>query len=175
MILLTVGTQFPFDRLVRVVDEWALEQGRTDVIAQIGPSQYTPKALKTFDFIDPSVFRSYQEQASVHIAHAGMGSILTAMEIGKPIVIMPRDHLRGEHRNAHQLATARRFCDKLGVHVAFEESELRGLLTQVDQLIAGAGSTSKAPPEFVGRLRAHIDGQAVPDNFFKRLLSRRQP
>ena len=34
MIFVAVGTQFPFDRLIRCVDEWALAHG-VEVVAQI--------------------------------------------------------------------------------------------------------------------------------------------
>jgi UDP-N-acetylglucosamine transferase subunit ALG13 len=44
MIFLTVGTQFPFDRLVRAVDE-AFDNGAIDeeVFAQIGETSYRPR------------------------------------------------------------------------------------------------------------------------------------
>ena len=35
MILVTVGSQEPFDRLIIAVDEWAASSGRSDVFAQI--------------------------------------------------------------------------------------------------------------------------------------------
>ena len=41
MILVTVGTQIPFDRLVRYVDKWAAESLEGDsVVAQVGASQF---------------------------------------------------------------------------------------------------------------------------------------
>ena len=57
------------------------------------------------------------------VAHAGMGTILTALELGKPLLIMPRRAALGEHRNDHQLATAERFAAVDGVKVAFDETE----------------------------------------------------
>ena len=36
MILVTVGSQLPFDRLVRAVETWARAAGRTDVVFQVG-------------------------------------------------------------------------------------------------------------------------------------------
>ena len=40
MIFVTVGTQGPFDRLVRAVDKWAGMRARADIFAQTGPSDY---------------------------------------------------------------------------------------------------------------------------------------
>ena len=46
MILVTVGTDLPFDRMVRVVDDWAGETGRRDVFAQIGEGGWEPPACR---------------------------------------------------------------------------------------------------------------------------------
>jgi UDP-N-acetylglucosamine transferase subunit ALG13 len=161
MILLSVGTQLPFDRLVRAVDEWAFEAGRTDVVGQVGPSTYTAKALKAFPFLGPDEFRDLQLAATVMISHAGMGSILTALEYGKPIIIMPRDHLRGEHRNSHQLATADRFRNMPGVHVAADEDDLLNYLGRLDNLFGAKGALAKAPAPFTDRLREFFEEEKV--------------
>lgn len=157
MILLAVGTQFAFDRLVRLVDEWAQRAGRTDIIAQVGPSRYNAKALKTFDFLDAVAFSRLQREAKFHIAHAGMGSILGALELGKPILILPRDPALAEHRNGHQLATARHVAAWPGVHVAWEEAQLRAKLDQIERLTANIAAAPFAPDEFVAKLRAAIE------------------
>ncbi|WP_428334215.1 glycosyltransferase [Novosphingobium sp.] len=162
MILLTVGTQFPFDRLVRVVDDWASSIGRMDIVAQVGDSHYSPRNLKSFSFTSPSQLRRLQEECAVMISHAGMGSIVTALELGKPIVIMPRDHTRGEHRNAHQLGTAQRFRNWSGVHVAADEGQLGDTLQNLDALIAPNSRVSSfATPELVDGLRKYL-AQAFP-------------
>lgn len=167
MILLTVGTQFPFDRLVSCVDEWASDHAREPVIAQIGPSSYVPRTLECMAMQAPDEFRRLQQQARLIIAHAGMGSIVTAKELGIPIIIMPRDHARGEHRNDHQHATAERFRGTPGVYVAMNERELATLLLDIDSLKPGEAISDKAPAEFIARLRAFIDGESSPadENF----------
>ena len=156
MILLSVGTQLPFDRLVRAVDDWALVHPRIEVIAQIGPSTYRPHTLKAFAFLDQGAFLDLQKRADRHISHAGMGSILTAMEYGKPIIVMPRDFGRGEHRNGHQAATARRFADTPGVHVAADVGALTDRLSQFRNLSRPSGITAHASPAFTDRLRAYL-------------------
>lgn len=136
MILLSVGTQFPFDRLVKAVDEWAACVGRKDILAQIGPSSYRPRMMECFGLVSPDEFRDMQERAELIIAHAGMGSILTAMEMNKPIIVFPRDHTLGEHRNAHQLATADRFEFTPGVFVVRDTASLSERLNNLDKLFA---------------------------------------
>ena len=158
LILLSVGTQLPFDRLVRAVDQWSLATGRSDVVAQIGPSTYVPRALKAFSFLDPDAFRELQAEATIMISHAGMGSILTALEYGTPIIIMPRDHLRGEHRNGHQIATAERFKAVPGVYVASDEVSLAEHLMGLAELTGSERLSSHAPASFTERLRDFIRG-----------------
>jgi len=156
VILVAVGTQIPFDRLISAVDRWALTRGRTDVLAQIGESDYAATTVKTFDFVGLDKFRALQETCTALVSHAGMGSILTAMELGKPIVIMPRDHHRGEHRNGHQLATAKRFQGVPGVYVAMDEA---ALVEQLDNLSSRSGAPvvdSKALTDFTDRLRDYL-------------------
>ena len=157
MILVTVGTQFPFDRLVESVDRWAERNGRTDIVAQIGPSDYVPRHMEAYPFIAPARFNELQAQAELLIAHCGMGSILAALVAGQPILVMPRRHSLGEHRNDHQLATAERFGALAGVHVAMDEHELSARLDQLPLLTGSAGISPKAPADFASRLASFIE------------------
>lgn len=90
MIFATVGSQEPFDRLIRAVDEWARARGRSDVFAQIGNSTIRPRHIEFTNFLEPADFNRVIREATIIVAHAGMGSIISALEIGKPIVVMPR-------------------------------------------------------------------------------------
>src|SRR5262245_61048293 len=132
MIFVTVGAQMPFDRLIRAVDEWAATCGRSDIFAQIGPSNYRPRHIRATRFIDPPEFRERVEAARVVVAHAGMGSILTALELGKSIIVMPRRGDLKETRNDHQVATARHLLAQGRVLVAFDEQQLLELLDQTE-------------------------------------------
>lgn len=171
MILLSVGTQLPFERLVRAVDLWALANGRDDVVAQIGPTAYAPRKLRSFDFLDHEAFRKLQAECTVMVSHAGMGSIITALELGKPIIVVARDHLKGEHRNGHQMATLRQFARLPGVYPAYNERELNDLLSSADSLtcadepVLGSG----APAEFIERLKTYISTPTKP-GLLRRLL-----
>ncbi len=64
------------------------------------------------------------EQAEIIVAHAGMGTIITAVEFKKPLVVMPKRAALGEQRNEHQLATVREFRKLPLLHVADSEAEL---------------------------------------------------
>lgn len=171
VILLSVGTQLPFDRLVKAVDEWAMRCGRRDILAQIGPSDYQTKALNSFAFLDQGAFAALQAEASLLVSHAGMGSIITALELGKPIIILARDHRRGEHRNGHQIATLRQFRSFPGVFIAEDEEHLVALLGRADSLAASPLLSTEAPKEFLEKLADFIDKPAKPGRI-NRLRSR---
>lgn len=127
MIFVTVGEQLPFDRLVRIVDQWKAVSGQ-EVFAQIGKTHYKPSYIGYQDFLSPEDFADKFRSAEVIIAHAGMGTIITALEMGKPLLVMPRQASKGEHRNDHQFATAKRFINR-GVSVALNDMELSHHLT----------------------------------------------
>ena len=90
MIFVTVGTQLSFDRLMQAVNRWAEQENRNDIFAQIGPDSWHPPSVAWSEFVGTDEFRERVEQADVVVAHAGMGSIITALELGKPILVMPR-------------------------------------------------------------------------------------
>ena len=125
MIFLTIGTLHPFDRLVKTVDE-LVGAGRIEesVIGQIGFGNYQPRHIEFFPVLEKKEFDDYMKKASLIISHAGMGSIITAINLQKPMIVMPRLQKYREHVNDHQLDTARKF-EELGiVLVANTDDEL---------------------------------------------------
>jgi UDP-N-acetylglucosamine transferase subunit ALG13 len=134
MIFITVGTDLPFDRMMKVIDQWAGETGRKDVFAQIGEGGWQPKHVPFVEFLEPAEFKKRFAEATLIIGHAGMGTILSALLHGKPILVMPKKASFGEHRNEHQTATAKRMMALGNVNVAFDEAELREKLDRVDEL-----------------------------------------
>ena len=157
VIFVTVGTQVHFDRLIQTVDEWAGLRGRSDVFAQIGPSTYRPKHIQARRFMDPMEFRKRVELATAVIAHAGMGSIITALEFGKRIIVMPRQANFGEQRNDHQMATAKRFAELGRIIVAFNEQELLEKLDQLDLFRETEGVSAQASPCLIAAIRTFIE------------------
>ena len=129
MIFCTIGTQAPFDRFVRIVDEVAASLNE-EVIAQVYKSEYQAKNIQTVDFLPPDEFNCLFSKARLIVAHAGMGTIISAMRQHKSIIIFPRIAALGEHRNEHQLATAQKMKELGYVYVANNAEELKELLIQ---------------------------------------------
>ncbi|NVK40757.1 MAG: hypothetical protein HWE39_05890 [Oceanospirillaceae bacterium] len=134
MIFLTVGTQLPFDRLVRLIDRWAERNPQVKVFAQIGDTDYQPRHFESCTFLDGEAYASAFKKAEFIIAHAGMGTILSALMAAKPVVVFPRVAALGEHRNEHQLATCRKLEGLKGCYIAYEDEQLLTLLDNLQGL-----------------------------------------
>ena len=158
MILVTVGGQMPFDRLVLAVDRWVGERGRTDFLAQIGPGAQAPTSMQSLPFLTPSEFKARVSEADAVVSHAGMGTILTCLHLGTPVLVMPRRGSFQETRNDHQVATARRLAERGLVTVADDEDRLHEELDRLGSLAAPPRIDGQATPELLGTLRAFVHG-----------------
>jgi UDP-N-acetylglucosamine transferase subunit ALG13 len=157
MIFVTVGTQGRFDRLIRAIDEWAGARGRADIFAQTGPSDFRPEHIRSAPFVSADAFRQHVEVASLIVAHAGMGSIITALELGKRILVMPRRADLGEHRNDHQIATARRLSEHGRILTAMDQQELYEKLDQLQNPTISERLSSEASPNLIRTIRKFIE------------------
>lgn len=125
MIFLTVGSHEPFDRLIAAMDQWCVRNPGLEVFGQITDrSAYRPQHFAFVGQLDAASYRQKCLEARCLVSHAGMGSIITALDLSKPIVILPRRGHLQETRNDHQYATAREFRDKPGIFLAEDESHL---------------------------------------------------
>ena len=132
MIFLTVGTQFPFDRLVKAVDETVSKNGLDEqIFAQVGTTTYRPRNFESVSSLEKSLFDKHFSEADSIISHAGMGTITMALESGKPLLVMPRLSKYGEVVNDHQLAIAKKF-EQLGYLLVAYEAE--GLPAKIEKL-----------------------------------------
>ncbi len=157
MIFVTVGAQMAFDRLIGWMDDWAVAEGRQDVIAQIGPSSYQPQRLEIVPFMSPPEFRARIAQADVIVAHAGMGSILNALELGKPILVVPRLSSLGETRNDHQVGTAQRLAEEGLVRVADTRERLAEQMRKLGDHDPVSRISPQAQDSLLERLRTFAE------------------
>lgn len=156
-LFVTVGTQVPFDRLVRAVEKWAKCNPDCEIFAQIGETKYQPECMTHHHFIDMDEYHRRIEWCDVIVAHAGIGAILSALENAKPIVIMPRRASLNEHRNEHQLATSERFASMGKVLVAMEENDLPLRLSEVKALHSSDDPIGQqASPELLDAVRKFL-------------------
>ena len=158
MILVTVGMQLGFDRLIRAMDALAPELGQP-VIAQTGRGTYTPQHMDARAKIAPAEFEALMRDAQLIVSHAGIGTVLTAARVGKPVLLMPRRADLGEHRNDHQLATARSLQGRAGILIAMDEGELAAQIAQGLQHKDAAQQESLTVRQLHSALAAFIEGR----------------
>ena len=136
MIFLTVGTLLPFDRLVKAIDDNVAEGIiQQPVFGQIGETSFKPKYMEYTQMLTKNLFDEKVSTADYIISHAGIGSIVMALEHGKPLLVMPRMKRFKEHVNDHQMATAQRF-EQLGhILAAYSVEELPAKLQQLKTFV----------------------------------------
>lgn len=115
MIFVTVGSLYPFDRLIEACDSLAASQPEVEWVAQIHEGTYEPRHMRFERYMDKAAFDAAMAGAEVIVAHAGMGTINGALALGKPLLVVPRLKELGEHVNDHQVAGAELF--RAGGHV----------------------------------------------------------
>jgi UDP-N-acetylglucosamine transferase subunit ALG13 len=149
MIFATVGTQLPFDRLLSGLDGWAATNPDISVLAQTGRTARRFRHLETVRALDQGAFRARLSEARLVVAHAGMGSVLSAVELGRPVILMPRLARFGEHRNDHQRDTAAEMArlpnvtvvpDGAALHAALDRARARGFAPGADRVAASPAS-----------------------------------
>lgn len=132
MIFITTGTQEPFDRLLKIMDEIAGNLNEK-IVVQALKGDYVVKNMELIEFLDPIEFKEIFEKSSLIVSHAGMGTIISALTAKKPIIILPRIASLGEHRNEHQLATAAKFKELKYIHVASDDDSLKKMVLELVQ------------------------------------------
>lgn len=101
-VVVSVGgnAHYGFDRLIRhlhsvLPSEWS-------VLWQVGPSEVGDLGIDSVVSLPAARLREEISRADIVISHAGTGSILTALSLGKRPVVVPRRAAHGEHVDGHQ-------------------------------------------------------------------------
>lgn len=130
MILLAVGT-LAFARLVKKMDEIAptIEEEMT---MQIGETKYTPKNARYFDFASEQEMKQLYREARIAVTHAGVGTILDALQEGTAVVAVPRRKRYHEHIDDHQVEFVRELEKEGKVRAVYDLDELREVLLKLD-------------------------------------------
>jgi UDP-N-acetylglucosamine transferase subunit ALG13 len=133
MIFVTVGNSIKgveFYRLVNKIDEIALELNE-EVVAQIGFIDQYPKNIKWFPYLSFTEVLSYFENASIIIGHGGVGTVINAITFNKPLIIVPRSSMYGEHLDDHQMELAVKLRSLKGIFVVDGIENLKTTVLEV--------------------------------------------
>ena len=124
MIFVILGTQDKkFPRLLQaiqdVIDSGKIDKGE-EIIVQAGSTKFKSENMKIIDYMGVEEFEEYIDKARIIICHAGVGTILTALNKEKTIIAAARLKEFSEHVNDHQLQILENFKDK-GYIIALED------------------------------------------------------
>ena len=126
MIFVTIGSMFPFDRMIRAMDAWAADAGRgEEILAQIGAGDYEPRHMTWVRKLDrpdlcrddPPVAARRRPRRRRLDRHRGRASA------GRSWCCRGARTL-GEHTSDHQVETVGWLRGKPWVHVADDEGAL---------------------------------------------------
>lgn len=162
LILVIVGLMHGFERLVEAMDRIAghIEE---DVIMQIGKTSFEPENAQYLRFVSKEEIDRLYADARVVVCHAGVGSILTALEHNKPVIAVPRREKYGEHLDDHQIEIAREMEKERWITVVYDMEEL-------EEVIKKIFNASRIKPDnkniLVNKLKAYVNGldQKLPAN-----------
>ncbi len=130
MILLSLGThQQPFPRALDLIEPLA-RQGE-HLIVQHGSTAPRLEMPNTtwVEFMPFEEMVDTMARADSVVCHAGVGTIITALQAGHTPVVIPRQAHHGEHVDDHQLDIATRFAERGLVRCVTSETDLAPLLT----------------------------------------------
>jgi len=158
VIFVTIGSMMPFDRLVRSADAAAAAMPKEPFFAQIGDGTYEPQHMGFARMLSRRDFMDKLRSAKLLVAHAGMGSVISALEVGTPIVMLPRRAALGEVNTDHQLATARWLEGRPNLHVCLEDEDLGAVIAKALKARGKGGAVDRtAPKAFTDKIRQFID------------------
>lgn len=146
MILVLLGTQNNnFNRLLNAIQE-NIDNGVIDdeVVVQAGFTKFDSKDMKIFSMIDKEKFSKLQDDADLIITHGGVGSIISSLEKGKKVIVVPRLKQYGEHVNDHQIQIAERFKSLGYVKSVLDINELGKTIKSMKNFIPKEYKRSKS-------------------------------
>lgn len=106
-LFITLGTIRPyrFDALIEAV--LATGMVNSDTVWQVGASTREDLPGTTYQQMTADDFLSTAASADVVITHAGVGTVIQLLELGKSPVVVPRERIRNEHVDDHQFQISR--------------------------------------------------------------------
>ena len=129
-VVVSLGTfkDYGFERLVRRL--LAILPPDAEVLWQTGDTDVTGLGIVGHHAIPDRELTQAIREADVLMAHAGVGTALAALEVGKCPVLVPRRIAHGEHVDDHQTQIATELGNRgLAVSVEADELTLEHLLT----------------------------------------------
>lgn len=128
MILVTLGTDArPFERALDLIDRL---RPTHELVVQHG---HTPardwEGVTWVDFVPFDTLTSFMKDAEAIVCHAGVGSIMTVVSLGRRPVVIPRLGTYGEHVDDHQLQIVAKLATR-GYVVPLEGTDIEAAVEE---------------------------------------------
>lgn len=136
MIFIILGTErYPFDRMIKSVDR-LIEDGviREEVFFQLGSCKYEPRHAKFARFLSFGEMYENISRSSLVLAHAGAGTTLLCLQVGRPVILFPRLCKFKEHVDDHQVPFAEKMKETGRTLVAYDYDQLKVAVQQIGQM-----------------------------------------
>ena len=141
MIFVTVGTpKHDFSRLIRRMDSIAKS---TDMFMQIGNTKYVPSGSEYKRFLSRKEFEEMIAKSDIVVTHAGVGTIIDALNAGKRTVVVPRRKKFGEHVNDHQMDITRELEKEKMVVACYDVDKMKERIREAKNLKLSKKSKEK--------------------------------
>lgn len=146
-VVVTLGTT-PYGFRALVERLMAVLPPATEVLWQTGATDTADLPIEAHGILPADELMSAMRAADVVVAHAGIGSALTALDAEKVPVLVPRRHSRGEQNDDHQTRIAAEL-ERRGLAVA-ASSETLDLETLREAAGRGVGRLQRPLPFELG-------------------------
>ena len=136
MILVSLGTQDKqftrlLDMIQKLIDDKIINE---EVIVQSGYTKYKSENMQIFDYVCMEKFNSLLNECDLLITHGGVGTIMSALKIKKPVIACARLSKYHEHHNDHQCEIINSFSDSGYLIKCDDQNDLKHCLIQVKQI-----------------------------------------
>ncbi len=157
MILVLLGTQNnSFTRLLKAIQDNIDKKVITDkVIVQAGFTKFDSKDMKIFSMMSKKELSKLQDEADLIITHAGVGSIISSLEKGKKVIVVPRLKRYNEHVNDHQIQIAKKFKQQGYVKYVINLKNLEKVIKSMENFIPKAYKKSES--DIISIIENYID------------------
>ena len=131
LIFVTLGTQDKkFKRLLDAVENLDIKE---KIIAQTGQTEYESSKMEIHKFMTDQEFSKCMKNARIVITHAGVGTIIQGLNLGKTMIVAARKKEYKEHVNDHQSQILETFS-KDGYIIPLEDfSKLQNIIVEAEK------------------------------------------
>jgi len=150
----------PFTRLLELVDR-AVDRNllSRDSLIQRGHTPFPTANFRVVDFLPFTEMLQAIKKADLVITHAGVGSFLLCLNVGRIPLVVPREGKRGEHVDDHQIEFAKVMAGRGKAIAAFDEKEFFNCLGQANEWCTQSSVSDdlSLEPELVKSLKMLIN------------------